>query len=158
MKRTETRKINIGNITIGGENKVLIQSMCNIKTSKVDEVIDQINDCAALGASLMRVSVLDEEDAKAIKIIKENTSIPIVADIHFDYRFALLAIENGVDKIRINPGNIGSKDKIKQVVDACKEHNVAIRVGVNSGSLDKAINKGDKAPTYRDLVKVPKNT
>lgn len=153
MKRTETLKINIGNITIGGENKVLIQSMCNIKTSKVDEVIDQINDCAALGADLIRVSVLDEDDAKAIKIIKENTSIPIVADIHFDYRLALLAIENGVDKIRINPGNIGSTDKIKQVVDACKKHNVAIRVGVNSGSLDKAINKGDKAPTYRDLVK-----
>ena len=139
LPRELTRKIQIGDRAIGGQNRVLIQSMCSIKTSRIAEVVAQIRRVTLLGADLMRVSVLDEEDAVAIREIKKQISIPLVADIHFDYRLALLAIENGVDKIRINPGNIGSEDKIKAVVKACQKHRVPIRVGVNSGSLDKDI-------------------
>ena len=139
MKRNQTLKFKVGNLTLGGSNRVLIQSMCNIKTSKVKEVIRQINECHKLGADLMRVSVLDLEDAKAIKQIKKGIKIPLIADIHFDYRLALEAINNGVDAIRINPGNIGSVDKIKKVVLLAKKKSIPIRVGVNSGSLDKSI-------------------
>ncbi|MGM9873627.1 MAG: flavodoxin-dependent (E)-4-hydroxy-3-methylbut-2-enyl-diphosphate synthase [Bacilli bacterium] len=137
--REKTKKISFSSIQIGHQNKVLIQSMCNIKTENYIEVSNQINECAKMGADLMRVSIMDEKDAKAIKKIKKLTKIPLVGDIHFDYRLALLAIENGIDKIRINPGNIGSIENIKKVVEACKEHGVPIRVGVNSGSLDKEI-------------------
>ena len=135
--RKETKNIKIGSISIGGQDKVLIQSMCNIKTSKTDEVIKQINDCASLGADLMRVSVLDMGDALAIKEIKANTSIPLVADIHFDYSLAITSIESGADKIRINPGNIGTYDNLKKVIECAKKHGTAIRIGVNSGSLEK---------------------
>lgn len=138
---------------MGGQDKVLIQSMCNIKTSHVPEVIAQINACADLGADLMRVSVMDEEDARAIKEIKKGIHIPLVADIHFDYYLALIAMENGVDKIRINPGNIGIIDKIKQVVEMAKAKHIPIRVGVNSGSLDKTINDYSHLYTARELVK-----
>lgn len=137
--RENTKKIIFSSLQIGHQNKVLIQSMCNIKTEKYIEVANQINRCANLGADLMRVSIMDENDAEAIKKIKELTNIPIVGDIHFDYRLALKAIENGIDKIRINPGNIGSIENIKKVVDACKEKNIPIRIGVNSGSFDKEI-------------------
>ena len=139
MTRNETKKIKLGSITIGGQNKVLIQSMCNIKTENYIEVSKQINECARLGADLMRVSVMDEKDALAIKEIKKRISIPLVADIHFDYRLALLAMENGVDKVRINPGNIGDIENVKKVVELAKKKNVPIRIGVNSGSLDKSI-------------------
>lgn len=139
MRRNNTRKITIGNITLGGQDKVLIQSMCNIKTSHTKEVIAQINRCAELGADYMRVSVLDVDDAMAIKEIIDNISIPLVADIHFDYKLALIAMENGISKVRINPGNIGSIDKIKLVVDKAKEKHIPIRIGVNSGSLDPEI-------------------
>ena len=138
-RRKDTRAVHIKDITIGGQDKVLIQSMCNIKTENYQEVIKQINECAALGADLMRVSVMDEKDAYAIKKIKEGINIPLVADIHFDYRLALIAMDMGVDKVRINPGNIGSIDRIKQVVDKAKEKHVPIRIGVNSGSLDKEV-------------------
>lgn len=139
MKRNQTLKIKVGHLTLGGTNRVLIQSMCNIKTSKVNEVSKQINECAKLGADLMRISVLDIKDAKAIKEIKKKIKIPLVADIHFDYRLAMEAINNGADAIRINPGNIGSVDKIKKVVSLAKKKNIPIRIGVNSGSLDKSI-------------------
>ena len=152
MKRNETRKIRIGNIAIGGENKVLIQSMCNIKTSKVKEVSEQINRCEKLGADLMRVSILDKEDALAIKEIKKNINIPLVADIHFDYKLALLSMENGVDAIRINPGNFGDRKNLKEVLDMAKEKNVAIRVGVNSGSLDKNIHDTNDKIRASELV------
>lgn len=145
MIREKTKKISIGRISIGGSNKILIQSMCNIKTSKTKEVIKQINECAKLGADLMRVSILDIEDAKAIKKIKKGIQIPLIADIHFSYQFALECIKSGVDAIRINPGNIGNEDKIKLVVDACKKKNIPIRVGVNSGSLDKTISNKSSA-------------
>ena len=152
LPRETTRKINIGRLTIGGQNRVLIQSMCNIKTERASEVIAQINKAAKLGADLMRVSVLDENDAKAIAEIKRHISLPLVADIHFDYRLALLAIENGIDKIRINPGNIGSEEKIKIIVDACKKHHVPIRVGVNSGSIAKEIANDNTLSSTEKLV------
>lgn len=154
--RINTRQTHIGQLTIGGQNKVLIQSMCNIKTENYKEVIKQINECAALGADLMRVSVMDEKDAQAIKEIKKGMNIPLVADIHFDYRLALIAMENGVDKVRINPGNIGSIDKIKQVVDMAKEKHIPIRIGVNSGSLDKEIHDYSTEYTAEKLVESAK--
>ncbi len=137
MKRNKTRKIKVGDITIGGENKVIIQSMCNTKTKDVDSTVKQILELEDAGCEIIRVACLDIEDAKAIKDIKKKIHIPIVADIHFDYKIALEAIKSGVDKIRINPGNIGSRDKVKKVVDACKKNNIPIRIGVNSGSLEK---------------------
>lgn len=152
MKRVDTRQVKVGNVLIGGQNKVVIQSMCNIKTENFIEVSKQINECAKLGAEIMRVSVMDEKDALAIKEIKKRISIPLVADIHFDYRLALLAMESGVDKIRINPGNIGDFDKIKQVVDMAKEKHIPIRIGVNSGSLDKEIHDYSSEYTAEKLV------
>ncbi len=137
MIREQTRAIHLRNIVMGGSNQVLIQSMCNIKTSKVAEVVAQINRLAALGADLMRVSIMDEEDALAIKEIVKQIKIPLVGDIHFDYRLAIKAIENGIDKIRINPGNIGGFEKTKLVIECAKKHHVPIRIGVNSGSLDR---------------------
>lgn len=156
MKRNETKRIKIGDISIGGSNNVLIQSMCNIKTSKVEEVSAQINRCAALGADLMRVSILDNEDALAIKEIKKRISIPLVADIHFDYHLALLAMENGVDKIRINPGNFGDRKNLKEVIDMAKAKGVAIRVGVNSGSLDKNVHNTTSKIHAKELVESAK--
>lgn len=150
-QRELTKKIKIGNTFIGGSNKVLIQSMCNIKTEKYLDVIKQINECAAAGADLMRVSVLDENDAYAISKIKEGISIPLIADIHFEYKLALICLEQGIDAIRINPGNIGSVDKIKLVVDKAKEKHVTIRVGVNSGSMDKSIFDNDGIVTSHYL-------
>ncbi len=138
-KREKTRRIAIGNVTIGGQNEVLVQSMCNIKTSQVEEVARQINECASFGAKIMRVSVLDFDDAAAISEIKKRTDVPLVADIHIDYRLAIAALESGADAIRINPGNIGEEWKIKEIVDLAKKKKTPIRVGVNGGSLDKDI-------------------
>lgn len=152
LPREKTKSIKIGSIQIGGQNKVLVQSMCNIKTSNFKEVSKQINECAKLGVDLMRVSVLDMEDALAIAKIKENISIPLIADIHFDYRLAIQSINSGVDAIRINPGNIGSKDKIKAVVDLCKEKHIPIRIGVNSGSIDQEINNTTATVRANELV------
>lgn len=143
--RENTKQVKIGkNLTIGGSNEVIIQSMCNIKTSNTDDVIKQINDCAKLGAKLMRVSVLDEQDAMSISKIVKNISIPLCADIHFDYKLAILAMENGADKIRINPGNIGNEENIKKIINTAKKYDVSIRIGVNSGSMDKEIYNYDK--------------
>lgn len=141
MDRTNTKKIKIGNIFIGGTNHILIQSMCNIKTSKIDDVVNQINQCASEGAELMRVSILDYDDAYAIKEIVKRISIPLVADIHFNYKFALLAIENGASKIRINPGNLQKESELIQIIEAAKKYHVAIRIGVNGGSLDEKLFK-----------------
>lgn len=158
LSREQTKKIKIGNIYIGGSKNVLIQSMCNIKTEKVEEVSKQINDCALLGADLMRVSVLDEKDAKAISEIKKRINIPLIADIHFDYKLAILSIQSGADAIRINPGNIGGKENIKKVVDLCKEENIPIRVGINSGSLDKEINNSTNIVSAENLIESAKKT
>ena len=138
-KRNETRPIFVGDVQIGGQNKVVIQSMTNTKTEDVKGTVAQINALASAGCDIIRCAVPTMEAATALKEIKQSISIPLVADIHFDYRLALLAIKNGADKIRINPGNIGSLDRVKAVVDAAKERNIPIRVGVNSGSLEKDI-------------------
>ncbi len=156
MNRLETKLVKIGNTSIGHSNNVKIQSMCNIKTSKFEEVIKQILGLEKLGCDIIRVSVMDESDALAIKEIKKDIHIPLVADIHFDYRLALKAIENGVDKIRINPGNIGSIENVKKVVDACKEKHIPIRIGVNSGSLDKTIHDYSTHYTANALVESAK--
>ena len=152
LLREKTKTIKVGNITIGGANKVVTQSMCDIKTSNVEKVVSQINECAALGAELMRVSVFDMEDAKAISEIKKQISIPLVADIHIDYKLGIEAIKNGADKIRINPGNIGDDEKLFAVLDEAKAHNVPIRIGVNLGSLEADIESED-LPLEEKLVK-----
>lgn len=135
--RNQTRPVKVKNIMLGGNDRVIIQSMCNIKTEYVEKVISQILELEQYGCEMIRVSVLDEKDALAIRKIKEAISIPLVADIHFDAHLALLSIQSGVDKIRINPGNIGNKENIRKVVSACKEMHIPIRIGINSGSLEK---------------------
>ena len=152
LAREKTKQIQVGNITLGGQNRVLIQSMCNIKTSNFIKVAEQINECAALGADLMRVSVLDMDDAHAIKEIKKLISIPLIADIHFDYKLALGSIEAGADAVRLNPGNIGSEENVRQVVEVCKEKHIPIRIGVNSGSIDKEVNNNTAIVTANELV------
>ena len=137
MYRDNTKVIKIGNRVIGGGNPVLIQSMTNTKTEDVPATVAQIEKLTKAGCDIIRCAVPTMEAAKAIAEIKKQVTIPVVADIHFDYRLAIAAMENGADKIRINPGNIGSVDKVKAVVDVAKERNIPIRVGVNSGSLEK---------------------
>lgn len=152
MLREETRSVQVGNLTIGGNNHVVIQSMCNTKTKDVEATIKQINALQQAGCELVRVAVFNKEDAYAIKEIKKGIHIPLVADIHFDYKLALIAIESGIDKVRINPGNIGSIEKVKAVVDACKEKHIPIRIGVNGGSLEKDILEKYGEPTPEGMV------
>ena len=137
--RNITRKIKIGDRVIGGGNPVLIQSMTNTKTEDVDATVSQINALEAAGCDIIRCAVPTPEAAAAVREIKKRIHIPLVADIHFDYRLAVGAIENGADKVRINPGNIGGADRLRKVVDAARERAVPIRVGVNSGSLEKEL-------------------
>ncbi len=137
--RNNTKRVKVGELYIGGANEVIIQSMTTTKTHDIEATVEQINRLAKAGCQLVRVACLDETDAKALKEIKERITIPLVVDIHFDYRLALMAIEAGVDKIRINPGNIGNEEKVRQVVEAAKAKQVAIRIGVNAGSLEKNI-------------------
>lgn len=133
----ETKVVKIGDRIIGGNNPILIQSMTNTKTEDITATVQQINELTELGCDIIRCAVPTMEAAGALKEIKKQIRIPLVADIHFDYKLAIAAIENGADKIRINPGNIGSTERVKAVVDAAKERNIPIRVGVNSGSLEK---------------------
>lgn len=133
------REVKIGNIILGKNHPIRIQSMCNTKTQDIKSTVKQILELEQAGCEIIRVTVPDMEAAEAIKEIKKRIHIPLVADIHFDYKLALKAIENGIDKIRINPGNIGSREKIEAVVQACKEKNIPIRIGVNGGSLEKDI-------------------
>ncbi len=137
MNRDHTKTIQIGDRVIGGGNPVLIQSMCNTKTQDIASTVNQIKKLTAAGCDIIRVAVPDMEAAAAIREIKKQIKIPLVADIHFDYRLAVASIESGADKIRINPGNIGSLDRVRTVVDKAKEYQIPIRVGVNSGSLEK---------------------
>ena len=139
MRRDETKQIQIGSVTIGGGNPVAIQSMTNTKTEDVQATVAQILALEKAGCEIIRCAVPTMEAAEALREIKKEIHIPLVADIHFDYRLAIAAIENGADKIRINPGNIGSRDRIQAVVDKAKEYQVPIRVGVNSGSLEKEL-------------------
>ena len=137
MYRDHTKEIQIGDRKIGGGNPVLIQSMCNTKTENVAATVEQIHRLEDAGCDIIRVAVPTMEAAAAIREIKKQIHIPLVADIHFDYRLAIAAIESGADKIRINPGNIGARERVKAVVDKAKEYGIPIRVGVNSGSLEK---------------------
>jgi len=137
MLRNQTRIVNIGNKIIGGHHPIAIQSMCNTKTEDVTATVNQILRLEAAGCDIIRVAVPTFEAALAIQEIKRRIHIPIVGDIHFDYRLAIAALDNGVDKIRINPGNIGTMDRVKAVVAKAKEKNIPLRVGVNSGSLEK---------------------
>lgn len=152
MHRKETKKIAIGNIAIGGGSPVAIQSMTNTKTEDVAATVEQIKALTGAGCEIVRCAVPTMEAAKAIKEIKKQISIPLVADIHFDYKLAIAAMENGVDKIRINPGNIGSSERVRQVVDCARERNIPIRVGVNSGSLEKELVEKYGGVTAEGLV------
>lgn len=156
MLRTETRSFQIGHLTMGGNNHVIIQSMCNTKTKDVEATVKQIHELEKAGCEMVRVAIFDKEDASAIADIKKQIHIPLIADIHFDYRLALLAIENGIDKIRINPGNIGSMGKVKAVVEACKQHHIPIRIGVNGGSLEKDILEKYGKPTAQGMIESAK--
>jgi len=137
MERKDTKVVKIGDRIIGGKNPILIQSMTNTKTEDVKATVEQINRLAVAGCDIIRCAVPTMEAAEALTEIKKQIAIPLVADIHFDYRLAIAAMEHGADKIRINPGNIGSKERVQAVVDVAKERNIPIRVGVNSGSLEK---------------------
>lgn len=150
--REKTKKIKIGNLSVGGDNSVVIQSMTSTKTKDVEATVKQILALENAGCQIVRVAVLNMDDALALKEIKERINIPLVADIHFDYRLALEAIKSGVDKIRINPGNIGDEDKIKQVVDACKKKSIPIRIGINSGSIEKHILEKYHRPSPEAMV------
>ena len=139
MFRSNTKVIRIGDRVIGGGNPILIQSMTNTRTEDVAATVAQIQELEAAGCEIIRCTVPTMEAAKALPEIKKQIHIPLVADIHFDYRLAIAAMENGADKIRINPGNIGSRERVQAVVDVAKERNIPIRVGVNSGSLEKEL-------------------
>lgn len=152
MYRDCTKKIQIGDRVIGGGNPILIQSMTNTRTEDVKDTVEQINRLAAAGCDIIRCAVPDAEAARAIREIKKEIRIPLVADIHFDYRLAVEAIENGADKIRINPGNIGGEDRVRTVVAAARERNIPIRVGVNSGSLEKDLVEKYHGVTAEGLV------
>lgn len=141
MNREETRTIKIGNLTLGGDNNVLIQSMCKNKTSKKKAVVKEINDCALLGAKIMRISILDNKDIKAIKYIKENTTIPLVADIHYSLKYAIKAINEGIDAVRINPGNTKNNDDLDELLSLAIKKGTAIRIGINRGSIEINKNK-----------------
>lgn len=144
IKRKKTKKIKVGNIFIGGNAPIVVQSMCNTDTRNVKKTVAQIKELTAAGCEMIRVAVPDMEAAKALGKIKKQIKIPLVADIHFSHELALEAIRQGIDKLRINPGNIGSEEKIKIVVLAAKKKNIPIRIGINAGSLEKDILKKHK--------------
>ena len=143
--RTNTRPIKIKSLQIGGQNRVVIQSMTNTKTKDVAVTVKQIKELENNGCELVRMAILDLEDAKAISSIKKEVNIPLVGDIHFNPDFAIAAINNGIDKIRLNPGNIENEDKIKEIVYLCKERNIPIRIGINGGSLNKKYKHSEEA-------------
>ena len=154
ISRKKTKVIKIGNLCLGGDNPIIVQSMCNTDTHDIKSTVEQIKKLQNQGCELARVAVSDMEAAKILGKIKKKIEIPLVADIHFDYRLALEAIEQGIDKLRINPGNIGSKEKIALLANKCKEKNIPIRIGVNAGSLERDIlDKYDDKITPEAIVK-----
>ena len=152
MYRDNTKVIHIGNRVIGGGNPILIQSMTNTRTEDVRKTVEQIKALESAGCEIVRCTIPTLEAAKAIAEIKKEVSIPIVGDIHFDYKMAIAAMENGVDKIRINPGNIGGSENVKAVVDVARQRNIPIRVGVNSGSLEKNLVEKYNGVTAEGIV------
>ncbi|WP_271808623.1 flavodoxin-dependent (E)-4-hydroxy-3-methylbut-2-enyl-diphosphate synthase [Clostridium beijerinckii] len=152
MERRKSRKVKVGNVFVGGESPVTVQSMTNTRTKDVESTLNQIEKLYNAGCDIIRCAVLDMEDAESLGEITKRSPIPVVADIHFDYKLALKAIENGVSALRINPGNIGSVDRIKILKEACSEKKIPIRIGVNSGSLEKDILEKYGMPTAEGLV------
>ena len=152
MTRTETRTIRVGSLKIGGDSPVTVQTMCNTKTWDISATVAQIRSMQSAGADIVRLAVPDERSALAIDAIKKEIDIPLVADIHFDYRLALLCAERGIDKIRINPGNIGGPENVKAVADACRSRRIPIRIGVNAGSLEKHLLKKYGHPCAEAMV------
>lgn len=152
MDRKLTRKVKVGKVYVGGDAPVTIQSMTNTDTRDVEATLKQIRELYNAGCEIIRCTVPDVEAAEAIKEIVKQSPIPVVADIHFDYRLALKVVENGISAVRINPGNIGSIERVRMVVEACKAKNIPIRIGVNSGSLEKEILERDGKPTAKGLV------
>lgn len=150
--RSETRPVKVGNVTIGGSDTVVLQSMTMTKTADVKATVEQIHRLEEAGCEIVRVTVNNMEAANAIKEIKREISIPLVSDIHFDYKLALKAIENGIDKVRINPGNIGKREKVEEVVRAARERSIPIRIGVNAGSLEKHILDKYGYPTAQGML------
>ena len=152
IKRRKTKTINVGDVKVGGENPITVQSMTNTLTSDVKSTIKQIQEIQSTGADIVRVSCPDESSSKALKEITKHVDIPIVADIHFHYKRAIEAAENGAACLRINPGNIGDVKKIKEVINAAKNNNCSIRIGVNAGSLEKDLLEKYKEPCPEALV------
>ena len=152
IKRKKTKVINVGDVKIGGDNPIVVQSMTNTLTTDIKETINQINQISDEGAELVRVSCPDEASSKALKEISKNVNIPIIADIHFHYKRAIEAAENGAKCLRINPGNIGDEKKIQDVLKAAKDNGCSIRIGVNAGSLEKDILEKYKEPCPEALV------
>jgi (E)-4-hydroxy-3-methylbut-2-enyl-diphosphate synthase len=152
IRRKETRKIYVGNVAVGGDAPVVVQSMCNTDTRDIHASLQQINRLAEVGCELIRLAVLDDKAVEALKTIKEEAPIPLIADIHFDHRLALGALKAGVDGLRINPGNIGGEKAVTKVVQAAAERRVPIRIGVNSGSLDKDLHQRYGGATAEAMV------
>lgn len=152
MERRKSRKIKLGNTTLGGDSPVLVQSMLNVPSTNIDGSVAQAKTLAAAGCQVIRFAIPDEAALDLIEPIKNAVDVPLVADIHFNYRLALGAAQRGIDKIRINPGNIGSDDRVKAVADICREKQIPIRIGVNSGSLEKHILAKYGAPTPEAMV------
>lgn len=152
MDRRNSRKIKLGNTYIGGDSDILVQSMLNIPSTDIDGSVNQAKELAAAGCQVIRFAIPNEDALSLVEPIKEAVDVPLVADIHFDYRLALGAVERGIDKIRINPGNIGDESRVKAVADACKARNIPIRIGVNSGSLEKNILAKYGSPTPEAMV------
>ena len=147
-----TRTVQAGGLKLGGGNPILVQSMTNTDTRNVPATLEQIRGLAEAGCDLVRVSVYDEECAAAVRDLVDGSPVPLVADIHFDYRLAIAAMENGIAKLRINPGNIGSADRVRKVADCAKMHHIPIRIGVNSGSVEKDLLEKYGGPTPEALV------
>ncbi|HHY77293.1 MAG TPA: flavodoxin-dependent (E)-4-hydroxy-3-methylbut-2-enyl-diphosphate synthase [Clostridiales bacterium] len=150
--RRKTKIVRVGNVEIGGGKRIVVQSMTNTKTEDINETVKQIKELEDVGCEIIRVAVPTFEAAEAIKVIKKHINLPIVADIHFDYRLAIASMENGADKIRINPGNIGGRERLKSIVKVAKERNIPIRVGVNSGSLEKDLLEKYSGPKPEAMV------
>lgn len=152
MEKRKSKKIKLGNTFIGGDSDILVQSMLNVPASDIDGSVSQAKELAAAGCQVIRFAIPNEEALALVEPIKNAVDVPLVADIHFDYRLALGAVERGIDKIRINPGNIGDESRVKAVADACKGKNIPIRIGVNSGSLEKEILAKYGSPTPEAMV------
>ena len=152
INRRKSKQIFIGNVKIGGDAPISVQSMCNTDTRNISATLNQINELAAAGCEIVRLAVLNKDAAAAIGEITKKTSVPLVADIHFDYRLALQCIENGISALRINPGNIGKKEHTIKVVEAAKAHNIPIRIGINAGSLEKEFASLD-LPLHEKMIK-----